>query len=215
MNLQLACADFTFPLLEHTQTFDLIAMLGFQGVDIGLFDNRSHLQPQQVLPNLAQSAHQLSTEVHARGLEFADIFYQTRSFDTLAANHPDEAERLEARELFLRMLEFTLRCNARHMTALPGIEWEGVTHETSLKRSAEELSWRAQQARQVGVVFAVEAHNGSVADTPEKALALVQSAPGLTLTLDYTHFASKGIPDARVEPLLAHASHFHARAACE
>ena len=37
--------------------------------------------------------------------------------------------------------------------------------------------------------------------------------PGLTLTLDYTHFTRDGSPDSAVEPLLAHASHFHVRGA--
>jgi sugar phosphate isomerase/epimerase len=38
--------------------------------------------------------------------------------------------------------------------------------------------------------------------------------PGLTLTLDYTHFTCQGIVDDEIEPLLAFASHFHARGAC-
>ncbi len=37
--------------------------------------------------------------------------------------------------------------------------------------------------------------------------------PGLTLTLDYTHFTFAGIADADIEPLLAHARHFHCRGA--
>src|SRR4051794_26852684 len=37
MKLKLACADFTFPLLSHDHALDLIAILNFQGVDIGLF----------------------------------------------------------------------------------------------------------------------------------------------------------------------------------
>jgi sugar phosphate isomerase/epimerase len=63
------------------------------------------------------------------------------------------------------------------------------------------------------MIFAVEPHIGSIIDTPEKALKLVQSVPGLTYTLDYTHFTKLGIPDCEVEPLIAHASHFHARGA--
>ena len=43
--------------------------------------------------------------------------------------------------------------------------------------------------------------------------ALVQNVPGLTLTLDYTHFTRAGLPDSAIEPLVAHASHFHARGA--
>src|SRR5437870_8238122 len=36
--LRLACADFTFPLLPHERALDLIAMLDFDGADIGLFE---------------------------------------------------------------------------------------------------------------------------------------------------------------------------------
>ena len=53
----------------------------------------------------------------------------------------------------------------------------------------------------------------TVAPDPVTALELVGRVPGLTLTLDYTHFARAGLPDAEVEPLLKHASHFHVRGA--
>ena len=39
--------------------------------------------------------------------------------------------------------------------------------------------------------------------------------PGLTLTLDYTHFTKIGMPDSVIEPLVKYASHFHARCACK
>src|SRR5580692_190961 len=48
MSLKLACADFAFPLLPHDNSLDLIAMLGFEGVDMGLFEGRSHLWPSRV-----------------------------------------------------------------------------------------------------------------------------------------------------------------------
>ncbi len=215
MELKLACADFTFPLLSQEQAFKLIALLGFRGVDIGLFEDRSQLQPSHVMPHLAASARALSQKVADAGLEFADIFFQAPSFEQMAANHPDPAERAKGRELFLRMLEFALRCNATHLTGLPGVEWDGVPYETSLQRSAEELAWRVEQAKQAGMVYSVEAHFGSIVPTPQKALQLLDATPGLTLTLDYTHFASQGFSDDEVEPLLKHASHFHARGACK
>ena len=46
-----------------------------------------------------------------------------------------------------------------------------------------------------------------------RAADLVRRVPGLTLTLDYTHFTRVGIPDAEIEPLIAYASHFHIRGA--
>jgi sugar phosphate isomerase/epimerase len=63
------------------------------------------------------------------------------------------------------------------------------------------------------VTFGVEAHVGSIVPTPADAAELVRSVPGLTLTLDYTHFTRDGRPDSEVEPLVAFASHFHARCA--
>lgn len=213
MKRPLACADFTFPLLPHQDVFKLIAMLGFEGVDVGLFEGRSHLQPSHVLGNMPAAANALAAQVRDAGLAFADLFYQTSDFPDRAANHPDPAERAKGRDLFLRMLEFTLRCNAPHMTGLPGVDWEGEPRETALKRSAEELTWRAEQAKQVGIVYAVEAHLGSIVPTPAGAQQLAALAPGLTLTLDYTHFTYQGIGDAECEALMPYATHFHARGA--
>jgi sugar phosphate isomerase/epimerase len=62
-------------------------------------------------------------------------------------------------------------------------------------------------------VFGVEAHVGSIVPRPKDALRLISDVPGLTLTLDYTHFTLKGTPDRNLEPLMAHASHFHLRGA--
>ena len=188
-------------------------MLGFDGVDVGLFEGRSHVQPSHVLGGLAGSARDLSNRVSDKGLALADIFYQASTFQDMAANHPNAAERARGRDLFLRMLEFTLRCNAPHMTGLPGVDWEGEPHEASLKRCADELAWRAEQARLVGVVFGVEAHLGSLAETPAAVRQLLDLTPGLTLTLDYTHFVSKGISDDECETLIPFASHYHARGA--
>jgi sugar phosphate isomerase/epimerase len=213
VNLRLAGADFTFPLLPHRDALKLIALLGFEGVDLGIFQDRSHVQPSHVIGRLPQAAAELTSLVEDEALKIADIFYQASTFQTVAANHPDDAERAQGRELFLRMLEFTLRCNAPHMTGLPGVDWEGVPHDTSLQRSAEELAWRAEQARLVGVVYSIEPHLGSVTPTPAEARRLVELAPGLTLTLDYTHFTYQGISDDECETLVPHASHFHARGA--
>src|SRR5260221_6314793 len=93
MKLRLACSDYTFPLLPHDQVFKLIGALGFEGVDVGLFEDRSHLQPSHVMPNLARSANELSAKVRDQGLEFADVFYQASTFQDQAANHPDPEER--------------------------------------------------------------------------------------------------------------------------
>lgn len=216
MELKLACADFAFPLLPHDKVLDLISMLGFEGVDIGLFEDRSHLWPSRMFTDLEKNARELGNKLRSRGLKPADIFLQTAlDFVSVAPNHPDKKIRDKSRELFLKTLEFTVACEGKHVSALPGVYFDEESRGDSFKRCCEELAWRCEGAAKNGLVFSVEAHLGSIAPTPEEALNLVQNTPGLTLTLDYTHFTKLGIPDADIEPLIKYASHFHARGAAK
>lgn len=216
MKFKLACADFSFPLLEHDHVLDLIAMLAFEGVDVGLFEERSHLWPSRVFKKTARAARELSAKLADRGLRAADIYLQTAAdFVSLAPNHPDAKPRRKARDLFLRTLDFAAGCGSPHVSALPGVHFPDESRAASLGRACDELAWRCQQAAARDLVFSVEAHVGSIAPRPKQALELVAKTPGLTLTLDYTHFTKLGIADEKIEPLVAHASHFHARGACK
>ena len=216
MKPRFAGADFTYPLLDHDQALDLISLLGFEGVDIGLFEGRSHLQPSGEFRNVRKSARALGRSLVNRWLQPADIFLQTApEFVSLAPNHPDPRRRAKARQLFLQTLEYTSECGGKHVSALPGVFFPDEPRSTSFARCCEELEWRCEQARSASITFSVEPHVGSVVPIPRDALRLVQATPGLTLTLDYTHFVRRGIAEAEVEPLIAHASHFHARGACK
>ena len=214
MKLKLACADFAFPLLPHDQVLDLIAMLAFDGVDIGLFEGRSHLWPSKVFAALAKSGKQLGRKLADRGLHCADVFLQMNpGFIPYAINHPEAARRRQARDWFLKTLDYTAAAGAQHVTTLPGVYFDDEKPAESWQRTCDELAWRVEQAGRYGIVFSVEAHVGSIAPNPKAALRLVHSVFGLTLTLDYTHFTRAGLPDRAAEPLIAHASHFHARGA--
>ncbi|MEP0844309.1 MAG: sugar phosphate isomerase/epimerase, partial [Phycisphaerae bacterium] len=95
----------------------------------------------------------------------------------------------------------------------PGVYFPGEPRGDSWSRACDELAWRVHYANGHGLVFGTEGHVGSLAPRPREVLRLVNAVPGLTLTLDYTHFTSQGIPDAAVEPLVPYASHFHTRGA--
>ncbi len=210
-----AVADFTFPLLSHENSLQLIAMLGMDGVDVGLFEGRSHLWPSKEFADLPARASRLKAQLDDLGLKCADVFLQMDAdFVPYAINHPEAERRAKARDWFERTLEYAARLGSEHVTALPGVLFEETEPtETSWKRATEELAWRVEKARAAGLVLGVEAHVGSLAPVPDKAVALVEAVPGLTLTVDYTHFTRAGLPDAAAEPLLAHASHFHVRGA--
>lgn len=214
MKLKLACADFAFPLLPHDRVLDLIAMLEFDGVDIGLFEGRSHLWPSKVFKASARAGAELGRKLAERGLRCADVFLQMDpSFVPYAINHPEAARRRRARDWFLKTLDYAAACGAKHVTMLPGVHFDDENPADSWQRCCGELAWRVEQAKKHRIVFSIEAHVGSIVPKPKEALRLVLSVPGLTLTLDYTHFTRAGLPDSAAEPLIAHASHFHARGA--
>ena len=214
MKAKFACADFTFPLLSHDQSLQLVSLLDFQGVDIGLFEERSHLWPSREFKNVPRAARALRKKLDNLGLKPADFFLQMApDFQAFAINHPEGRRRKKARDWFQSTLDYAAECGGRHVTILPGVHFEEEAQADSLSRCADELSWRVSQAKKHRLILSVEAHVGSIVPRPSLATALIGRVPGLTLTLDYTHFTRIGLPDSSVEPLVAHASHFHVRGA--
>ena len=210
--MRLSCGDHAFPVLPHEQTVELVKLLGFDAFDLGMLGNRSQVRPEAIRDDIPGWAGRLEERIRGRGLEIADVFcIPWTDFATMAPNNPDDAERDRGTALFRDMLDLTVRIGAPGLTMVPGIDWPHESHDESLARAARELGRRAHEARNRGVRFSIEPHVGSVCGTPSDVARLVELAPGLELTLDYTHYVSQGFSDADVEPLVAHARHFHAR----
>jgi len=213
-DIGLSCADFAFPLLTHDQSLSLVAELGFAGVDIGLFEGRSHIRPGSALasPNAAADLRQRCGD---RGLAIADLLLIPGSdAGALAANHPDPAERAASRDLFKRGLDFAIACGAEHYSILPGIPWPEEDKAASFARAVEELAWRANLAAKSGLPLSCEAHIGSIVPTPAEALALLEAVPTLGLVLDHGHFVVPGFATEEIERLHPRAVHVHARGGC-
>ena len=214
--IPLACADFSFPLLPHDLALDLIAGMGICGVDISLMLQNSHLDVEDAISRPGEIATDLARRLATRGLSIADInFTPGRDFRTRSLNHPDPFVQRESGDWFCRAVSFATHANARHMTILPGVHWADESLDASFTRCARELTWRLKYAADEGVTVSVEAHLGSIVPTPDDAKRLIDAVPGLTLTLDYTHFVYQGFSDADCEALLPYASHFHARGGAE
>lgn len=211
--MKLACADDSFRLLRpHRAALELVAALGVEGVDVFLAGNRSSVRPEDVRDDVTGAAAHILAEVRAVGLAVSDVFViPWTDLETMAPNHPERAERDRSRALFRDMLELAVRLESPGLTVLPGIEWPGDAD--SFARAADELAWRAEQARADGVRFSVEPHVGSVAPTPELAVRLVEAAPGLELTLDYSHFVRQGFAEEEADVLIPHTRHVHVRGA--
>jgi sugar phosphate isomerase/epimerase len=212
--VKLACGDHAFPLLEHEHACEVIRMLGFDAIDIGVMGNRSHIRPEVIREDIPGWAGRLRERLGSRELEVADVFLIAWSDNqVMAANHPDPGERRRGAELFDDMLEFSVRLDAPGMTVLPGMEFDGEPHERSLERAADELGRRVARARENGIRLSIEPHTGSLVEDPREAQRLIEMTPGLEVTLDHTHFVRLGYSIEEVAPLARHARHYHARCA--
>jgi sugar phosphate isomerase/epimerase len=211
--VKLACADDTFRLLRpHRAALELVAALGVEGVDVFLAGNRSIVRPEDIRTDIAGAAARILSDVRALGLAVSDVFViPWTDLETMAPNHPDAGERTRSRELFCDMLDLAIRLEAPGLTILPGIEWP--EDGDSFARAADQLAWRASEARQEGLRFTVEPHVGSIAPTPARALELVDATPGLELTLDYSHFVRQGLDEREADALIPHTRHVHVRGA--
>jgi len=212
MNPKFSCADFTFPLLPHKKVLDLLQLLEIRGVDLGIFQDRSHHSPSEIALDPLGAAKSMRQELDSRALEVADVFVQTGAEPPVAAaNDPDDGIRKQNRKTLMAMVEYCRELGAGHLTGLPGVLHEGVQLADDWKRAIEEAQWREELCRNVGVVYAIEPHVGSLLPDPQSTLRFLEAVPGLTLTLDYGHFVYQGMSSESVHCLLPHASHFHAR----
>lgn len=213
--IRLSCADNTFRLVQPWESaVEIIRLLELPAVDVCCMGNRSHIRPEDIHGRVSEAAERIGRGLRERGLAVSDLFViPWTDFETMAPNNPDSAERERSRALFHDALELAERIGSPGMTMLPGIDWPGESHADSFARAQEELAYRADAARARGLRFSVEPHLGSIAQDPAEARRLCVETPGVELTLDYSHFVYQGYPEEAIEPLVAHARHFHVRGA--
>ena len=99
------------------------------------------------------------------------------------------------------------------MNFTPGRYWAGNSPAADFERGAEELRYFVAEGQRRGLLIRIEPHIESITWTPELTLQMLAAAPGLSLTLDYSHFVFHAIPNAHIAVLDPHATHWHARQA--
>lgn len=211
MVIRLACADYSWPAVDHGLALDIVSGLGFAGVDIGFMAGRSHVRPESVGDDTAAWAGRIRERCESRGLVVSDVFAQTESFEALAVNHPDQTQQDLGAAFFERSLEFARQLGSPGLTMLPGITFGAEDWQQAAERAASGLRWRADRAAAQGLALSVEPHIGSIIDTPARTSLLLEMVPGLTLTLDYGHFVAAGTAQEAIEPLLGSARHVQCR----
>jgi sugar phosphate isomerase/epimerase len=212
--MSISCADYAFPLLPREQRFALVRMLGFEYVDLGLFERSEGLKPGGLIARPRRFGRQLKRDLIHAGLRAADVFLQTGlTVKDSSDNVSSAIVRSRNRKTFLLALELCNELECTHITGLPGNLARGIEDKEAVDLAVEEVSWRHHISTGTGIRYAIQPHVESVCSTVAEVHSFLSAIPGLSLTLDYSHFIAQKISSRDVHALLPFASHIHARGA--
>ncbi|MGX5682803.1 sugar phosphate isomerase/epimerase family protein [Schumannella luteola] len=212
--MRYSCADYSWPALSQPVVLDLIADLGFEGVDVAVFGTMTSVTVPELVARPLERADELLALTEPRGLAVADVFLTGHHLDLtrLSPTSRHDGDVAELRSIYEGTVEFAAAVGSGGVTLLPGVVEEGVSRDEAFARSAESLSVLIDIAGERGLAVSVEPHLGSIIPTASDVLELVSLTPGLTITLDPAHLVHEGGSLAdEVLPLVPVTRHLQAR----
>ncbi len=214
MAVDLTCTSFSFPLLSFEASLRAIALLEIPRFDVGAHEGATHIQPSEVEVDPGAVGDRIRRAADEARLTASDFFPTFgHGFRDRPVNVPDATTHAANLRRFRAIVACARSIGARGITLLPGVIWNDLGPERSFALSVERLRAFVPLAHDAGLRLSIEAHLESVAESPASAAALIAAVPGLSLTLDYSHFVAGGHPAEAVHALLPLAGHFHARQA--
>jgi hydroxypyruvate isomerase len=202
--MQIACHAWSFNTLPLEDAIGTIARLGFRCIDLG---SGPHLDVERAAVYPEAEAAKIQRLLTQFSLTLTDLYLMLPFI-----NAPDPEQREAELSLFEQLVPFAVALGAPGITISPGLVYkDGLDH--SLARAVPALLRMLQAAEDTDLRVSFEPHMDSVAQKPEQALLLLEAAPGLSVTLDYSHFVYQGIVRREVEPLLEHVAHVQIRQA--
>jgi sugar phosphate isomerase/epimerase len=214
MTVRLSCNDYAWPLLSHGTVLSIISDLGFDGVDIGVFAEATHVKLSTVRADALARAEVVGAAVRAAGLCVADVFL-TSSMEldrvTPTSRHPGDVDELT--EIFAATLDFAEALGAPGVTLLPGVVAAGQAADEAIDSAAEGLAPLVRMGAARELAVSVEPHFGSCIETPEATVQLLDRCPGLSITLDPSHYAYVGCTAEQMTAVAPRTRHVQIRPA--
>jgi sugar phosphate isomerase/epimerase len=208
----LSCHSENFGFHGREDTFAFISRLGFRYIDVAA---RSFMpQPEivaapesgaEIIRNLSETYELKPDELFLGPLELNGVNIDPSAGD--AAYDPEAYRRFEVICRYARMAGFNSVMGA------PGTENAVLGYEHSFANASAVLAKLVVIAADKGLAYHVEPSRNSLLNTPEKALRMIEAAPGLKYTLDFLHYQVSATPLRESMRLIPHAGHMHARQA--
>lgn len=165
-----ACSTLCFSKVPLESALRQVADLEFHKIDLVIQEGGQHLKPSEVLENPDAAIHRLK---HGPSLIPSSI---AMDFGDVDRDGPVYRRRFEA----ICRLAKPLTVAVLTIPAAP----LGTSFDDEVKR----LSALAAVATREGLVLCVETHSETLTADPAAAVALCKAVPGLSLTLDPSHY---------------------------
>ena len=208
MAIELGGHLFSTPHCTLEESARIWHALGIRVMDLG---NGRDLDPNHVALNIDAEADRVRAIGDAVGMRFHDVFPQAT--DKHITNTPDSVEYEHQRKVNTAWIEFAAKAGMDGVTLSPGIYWPGLTVEQAFNRSRDQLRVLVDVAAEFAMNLRIEPHVDSVTWSPELALRMLDEVPGLSFTLDHSHFVFHGMPYEQIALMHPHGTHWHARQA--
>lgn len=199
-----SCHTWAFHDLTLVEALGTIGRLGFRYADIGTGagfpTNRAVAQPKR-------AAAEIRDELVINNLQLADLYLMLPRISS-----DDEERQRKDLDLFKALLPFAAELKAPGITVSPGVIAED---ENAFERTAEALREMITAAKAVQIPLSIEPHLDSMAATPAEALKLLDSVPGLRITIDWAQMVCLNIQHEEILRLLPHARHIQIRQAAK
>ncbi len=161
MTKQYSCADYGWPSLKHPTVMAIAQDLGYQGLDIGIFGEVTHVNVSD-LERRRQKSAGINRHLSTMGHQCSDVFLiPSVDLSCLTPSHPDPVQQAEAIRIFELAALLDGNLQASGLTTCPGVMHEGDTYPQALRRAAKSLRARVEIASCHGLELSVEPHWGS------------------------------------------------------
>ncbi|GAC1402515.1 MAG: hypothetical protein NVSMB65_19610 [Chloroflexota bacterium] len=211
MAMRLGCHKWTFGNCTVAEAAAITRALGLDYLDLG---NGGDLEPLYIAAHPAEEAARFNRIRQETGITFVDCFPQVSEGGVaFTNNHPDAAVRARYREVWRGFFAFAAAIGLEGITLSPGRYWPGEPAQAGFERGAEELRWAVAEGAGRGLRVRIEPHIESVTWRPELVVRMVEAVPGLTLTLDHSHFIFHALPYEQIATMHPYGTHWHARQA--
>lgn len=183
--------------------------MGFMHGDIFAIEGYvAHLSPAALAAGNTAILDELADLLETTGFRVTSL---NTGFSHPTAD-PDPRHRAVVLDEFSALLDAAQRLRCRNITLPAGHSPAVASAGERLDLLEEVFSAMHERRAQRNVALSFEAHAGTVAEDPAKALELLaRMGPRIGLTYDPSHFELQGIPLRRTAGLLPYVRHVHVR----